>query len=154
MLKGRAPRSSKCERVKTMRWFRSRMRLGAWSALFALTIQLVLSFGHVHFDGISAQSVSPRTVSARTTAAPRTLRWAVQPAAKLLDAPAVPDKPVNLAEDYCAICSVMRLAGLPAVAPGLSLPTEGRRMLLYGSVGFALAAWPRLFFQVRAPPQA
>ena len=137
-----------------MRWFRSRMRLGAWSALFALTIQLVLSFGHVHFDGISAQSVSPRTVSARTTAAPRTLRWAVQPAAKLLDAPAVPDKPVNLAEDYCAICSVMRLAGLPAVAPVLPLANEGRRLFLDGSVGFALVASPHFFFQARAPPQA
>ena len=137
-----------------MRWFRSRMRLGAWLALFALTIQLVLSFGHVHFDGISAQSVSPRAVSARTIAAPRALRLAVQPAAKLLDAPAVPDKPVNLAEDYCAICSVMRLAGLPAVAPVLPLAAEDRRMFLDGSVGFALAASPHLFFQARAPPQA
>jgi hypothetical protein len=129
------------------------MRLGSWSVLFALTIQLVLSFGHVHFDGISAQSVSPRTVSARTIAAPRTLRWAVQPAAKLLDAPAVPTqhKPVNLADDYCAICSVMRLPGLPPAAPILPLPTEG---ILDGSVGFAFAASPYLFFHVRAPPQA
>ena len=134
-----------------MPWFRSRMRLGAWLALFALTIQLVLSFGHVHFDGIS-----PRAVSARTIAAPRALRWAVQPAAKLRDAPAVPTqhKPVNLAEDYCAICSVMRLAGLPAVASALPLATEGRTMFLDGSVGFALAASPHLFFQARAPPQA
>ena len=139
-----------------MPWFRSRMRLGAWLALFALTIQLVLSFGHVHFDGISTQSVSPRAVSARTIAAPRALRWAVQPAAKLRDAPAVPTqhKPVNLAEDYCAICSVMRLAGLPAVASALPLATEGRTMFLDGSVGFALAASPHLFFQARAPPQA
>jgi hypothetical protein len=132
------------------------MRLGAWSALFALTIQLVLSFGHVHFDGISTQSVSPRAVSARTIAAPRALRWEVQPAAKLQDAPAVPTphKPINLAEDYCAICSVMRLAGPPAVAPVLPLATENRRMFLDGSVGFALAASPHLFFQARAPPQA
>ena len=79
--------------------------------------------------------------------------WAVQPAAKLLDAPAVPTqhKPVNLADDYCAICSVMRLPGLPPAAPILPLPTEG---ILDGSVGFAFAASPYLFFHVRAPPQA
>src|SRR5208337_3280215 len=68
--KGRHLAHPKCERVKTMGWFRSRMRLGSWSALFALTIQLVLSFEHLHFDGASPRSVSAQTVSLRTVLAP------------------------------------------------------------------------------------
>ena len=31
-----------------MRWFRARLRAGARLALFALTVQIALSFGHVH----------------------------------------------------------------------------------------------------------
>ena len=37
-----------------MRWVRSRQKLGAWCALFAVTVQLVLSFGHVHVAGIGS----------------------------------------------------------------------------------------------------
>jgi hypothetical protein len=31
-----------------MRWFRAKVRQGSWLALFALAINLALSFGHVH----------------------------------------------------------------------------------------------------------
>jgi hypothetical protein len=33
-----------------MGWFRGQKRLGAWLALIALTLQLGLSFGHVHVE--------------------------------------------------------------------------------------------------------
>jgi hypothetical protein len=143
-------------RVTTMRWVRSRMWLGSWSALFVLTIQLVLSFEHVHSDRISGPSVSPRAVSARTVLAPHALRWAMQPSANLRDAPAVPArrKPANLADDFCAICSVMRLAGVPAPAPVLPLPAGGSRIFFEDGVVLASTAMPRLFFQARAPPEA
>ncbi len=36
-----------------MGWFRSRSRLGSYLALFALTFQLAVSFGHVHLDHIA-----------------------------------------------------------------------------------------------------
>src|SRR5262250_1523150 len=37
-----------------MRWFRDNVRQGSWAALIALTINLALSFGHVHaIDGKS-----------------------------------------------------------------------------------------------------
>ena len=129
-----------------MRRLRSRMGLGSWSALFALTIQLVLSFGHLHFDGISP----------RFTLAPLALRWAVQPPATLLDVPAAPTKhkPASLADDFCAICSVMRFAGVPAAAPVLPLPIRGAGILLDVSVGFVLATSPHLLFRARAPPHA
>jgi hypothetical protein len=37
-----------------MKWFRSNVRHGSWLALFALAIQVLLSFGHFH--GNSAQA--------------------------------------------------------------------------------------------------
>jgi hypothetical protein len=132
------------------------MRLGSWSALFALTIQLALSFGHVHCDRICAPSAHPRTLSARTVLAPHALRWAMQPSASLRDAPAVParHKPANLADDFCAICSVVRLAGVSAPAPVLPLPADGSRIFFEDGVVLAWAALPRRFFQARAPPEA
>ena len=33
-----------------MYWVRSNRRFGSWAALFALAIQLVLSFGHIHIE--------------------------------------------------------------------------------------------------------
>ena len=139
-----------------MRRLRSRMRLGSWLALFALTTQLVLSFGHVHFDRIAAQSTSPQTAVAKTILAPLALRWAMQPSASLPDAPTAPTrhKPANLADDFCAICSIMRLAGVPAPAPVLPLPTAGSRILFEDGVVVALAASPHLYFHARAPPAA
>jgi hypothetical protein len=125
------------------------MRLGSWSALFALNIQLVLSFGHLHFDGIS-----PRAVSAQTVLAAFALRWAMQPSAALPPTAPANHKPAGLANDFCAICSVTRLAGVLAPAPVLPLPIGSRPILLDVPVELALAASPYLFFQARAPPQA
>ena len=34
-----------------MRWFRDNVRRGSWLALFAIAINLALSFGHVHVAG-------------------------------------------------------------------------------------------------------
>jgi len=132
------------------------MRLGSWSELFALALQLALSFGHVHSDRISTPSVSPRAVSARTVLAPHALRWAMRPSATLRDAPAVParHKPANLADDFCAICSVVRLAGVPAPAPVLPLPADGSRIFFEDGIVLAWAALPHRFFQARAPPDA
>ena len=56
-----------------MRWLRSHIRFGSWSALFALTVQFALSFGHVHFDDSSL----------RSSLAPGALQFAVQAAATL-----------------------------------------------------------------------
>jgi hypothetical protein len=139
-----------------MRRLRSRIWLGSWPALFAPTIQLVLSFGHVHFERISEQSASPRTAFAQIVLRPLALRWAMQPSATLPDAPTVPTrhKPTNLAEDFCAICSVMRLPGVPSPAPFLPLPTTGSRIFFEDGVVLAFAASPHLYFQARAPPQA
>src|SRR5690349_24567587 len=39
-----------------MFWFRFHPRFCSWVALFALAIQLVLSFGHIHLDDVRGQS--------------------------------------------------------------------------------------------------
>jgi hypothetical protein len=35
-----------------MQWFRANLKVGARLGLFALTLQIVLSFGHVHLGGL------------------------------------------------------------------------------------------------------
>jgi hypothetical protein len=120
------------------------MLLGLWTALLALAIQLALSFGHVHFDGVAA----------RSALMPLALRWLIP--AVSADAPAAPapHNPGGFADDFCAICSVMRLAGVPATAPALPLPIGGGWISLDLGVELALAASPYFFFRARAPPKA
>ena len=38
--------------VRGMGWVRRYARFGSWLALAALALQLVLSFGHIHLDGV------------------------------------------------------------------------------------------------------
>jgi len=129
-----------------MRWLRSHIRFGSWSALLALTVQLALSFGHVHFDDSSL----------RSSLAPGALQFAVQAAATLADSPTLPiqHKPDGLADDFCAVCSVMQLAGVPAMVPDLPVPIGSVQISLNPRVEFALASPPTLFFRARAPPYA
>jgi hypothetical protein len=129
-----------------MRWLRSHIRLGSWSALFALTMQLVLSFGHVHFDGTSL----------RSGMAPHAPEFAIQSPAALVDSPAAPvrHKPDSLADDFCAVCSVMRLGGVVAAAPDLPAPIGSVIISLDPSAELAFASSWHFFFRARAPPNA
>jgi hypothetical protein len=129
-----------------MRWFRANGRFAAWCALFALTLQLTLSFGHVHVAGFGS------TKSTLLAA------WTTQPSAPSADAPAAPKKhtPKGVAHDLCAICTVMQLAAaaVPSAAPALPLPLVSSQERLGTSVEFVLAASPHVSFSARAPPQA
>src|SRR5712675_788634 len=68
-----------------MLWVRTNRRIGAAVALFALAVQLALSFGHVHLD-----NAAPQTASGG-------------------DAPPDPDRRPG-ATDFCAICATLSLA--------------------------------------------
>ena len=129
-----------------MRWVRSKLRFGAWCALFALTVQLALSFGHVHIAGVGS---SKSTLLAG---------WTTQPSTPSPDAPTTPTKhaPKGVPHDQCAICTVIQLAGaaVPSAAPSLPLPAVASQVRLGTGVEFVLAAPPHFFFQARAPPQA
>lgn len=95
-----------------MSWFRSRSRLGSYLALFALAIQLTLSFGHVHLDRHMPGVRRAAGVSAAMTVSTA----AIEHAGK--ETPA-------LADDFCPICALIHLAGTLVLAAAPSLPQLG-----------------------------
>jgi hypothetical protein len=122
-----------------MRWIRGNRRIGAWAALFALAVQITLSFGHIHLD---------------KTALSRLLAHATQ-----LQAAAdgnTPSRPGHQpgANDYCEICATIAMVAssvlpTPAAVPALvATPYSWARE-------FASAPPVReahFNFQARAPP--
>ena len=124
-----------------MRGLRSIRRFGAGLGLFALLLQLTLSFAHIHPDDLLGA-----------------------PALGIADAiagNAVADRdqdrqPAGAPHDDCPICAVMHLAGtiVPPQPPALALPTEFT-VAAFAADDFATTVVPRrLPFQTRAPPAA
>lgn len=119
-----------------MQWFRA--RFSALLAIFALTVQIALSFGHVHLGEFK---------HARGGLA----------AAGTSSVPSDPlQQPVNDADGYCAICATVHLAAtslLPQApqlpAPFAAGPVEHANYVAAGS--FSARRAP---FQSRAPPLA
>jgi hypothetical protein len=130
--------------VTTMRWFRSRSRLGAYLALFALAFQLAVSFAHVHLERIAPASSGASALAS------------VQPSAEDLNAPSGPAGRERLADDRCPICTLIHLAGalVPAEMPSLPLPTVFGRLRLELAAEFDLTASQGALFRARAPPIA
>jgi hypothetical protein len=128
-------------KLTTMGWFRSRSRLGAYLALFALAFQLAVSFGHVHLD-----EIAPRSAAAAAFASTQSD----------VNAPSSPTGREDVADDCCPICTLIHLAGalVPAATPALPLPSMFGRSRLDAAVEFDLAASHRVLFQARAPPIA
>jgi len=120
-----------------MRWFRSKVRSGAWLALVAMALQLALTFGHLHLRIASAASA----------------QLAAKAATTLPDGSSLPTKP-RLIHDNCAVCTLIQMAGVAALvaAAWLLLPA------LFASTPFAirleheLVASPPPQFQARGPP--
>jgi len=131
------------EGVTTMDWFRSRARSGACLALFALAVQLAVSFGHVHLDG-AAFGRSPALERGEATAVATT---APDPGSSEIPA---------LADDSCVVCALIHLAGtlVTAAAPPLPLPVHSGRLRLAAPAAFDLTGAPLALFQARAPPIA
>jgi hypothetical protein len=126
-----------------MRWFRSNIRLGARLALFALAVQAVLSFGHVHFYALTrAPASAPTAVIAQ------------DPSVAVLSSPAGAPKSDGSVGADCAICALIQLsaASMPAVAPAFLLPSYFEPRRLYAPLALVLAASPHFLFQARAPP--
>ena len=127
-----------------MSWFRSRLRSGAYLALFALAFQLAVSFGHVHLERIAPVSTGTSALAS------------AQPAADDLNAPSSPAGRKDLADDCCPICTLIHLAGalVPAETPSLPLPTVFGRLRLEAAAEFDLTASHAALFRARAPPIA
>jgi hypothetical protein len=122
-----------------MGWVRARRRIGGWLALFALAVQLVLSFGHIHAEDFAA-SVPGLTETAHTG-----------------DGAAAPDDDHHgLGHVDCDICAVIHLAAtlLLPPPPNVALPADETFAWLAVRDRHDPPRASRQPFQARAPPQA
>lgn len=123
-----------------MRWVRRRQQLGGYLALVGLALQLILSFGHLHLNGIRGEATPIVAAGATPPASP------TSPA----------QHPANDADDYCAICATIHLAAtsfLPQ-APQLPLPFVSQTIEHFDRIADIFIAPQRTPFQSRAPPLA
>jgi hypothetical protein len=128
-----------------MRWIRSNIRFGSRVALFALALQIVLSFGHVHLYAADPDALA--SVSAGSIA-----DWleAVSPGTR-----APIHKTDGAGDGFCAVCASMQLvaSSLTGAEPALPLPAQ------LGPIGFQVPAdlvlvpSLRALFNARAPPR-
>jgi hypothetical protein len=123
-----------------MNWFRLRGRSAAGLALFALALQMVLSFGHLHRDDLGLPPLpADRThVSANTAQPSHPGNSDQQPAS----------------DDYCAICASMALVAtaLPSLPPALTVPETVRPHWPEPALIETVILDVALSFRARAPP--
>jgi hypothetical protein len=126
--------------MPVMGWFHCHKRRGALLALAALALQIALSFGHVHLDGVRA---APHGVVAGAH------KIAVAQNSERLPAQNPADN-----DDYCAICASIFLVATSFVSEPPKLPVPIGFALIRHSVAVthAIAAPRRFAFQSRAPP--
>jgi hypothetical protein len=126
-----------------MNWFRAKIRPFAQLALFALAVQMVVSFGHMHRDDLGLPSLA-------------TAHWAHPPAAaQALTGPADRDQ-YPLSDDYCPICASMVLlaTGAPSLPPVIVAPPPISRVWSSPAPLYLAATQGIFSFQARAPPLA
>jgi hypothetical protein len=120
-----------------MRWFRAKLKAGARLALFALTVQIALSFGHIHLGNF--RRAVPSLASASTQSTPSAPR----------------QQPAGDADDYCAICATIHLTAISFLPPASQLPVPfvvARSVEHFNSAAVVFIAPRRAPFQSRAPP--
>ena len=125
-----------------MNWCRSNIRSGTWLALLALTLQMAVSFGHMHRHDLG---LSPLIKAGQTQT--------------LTDEAAAPadsdDQDHHSAPDhYCPICASVALigTGAPSVAPVLVVPTSMVRFSPSEKPVYLQHPQFTLSFQARGPP--
>ena len=131
-----------------MTWFRRHIKTGSRLALFALTLQFVLSFAHSHWDAAQAAPAlqSQTDLTHQQDLTPDTAIQAQQQ-------PSGHDngKPSN---EPCAICAVMSIANqlvfaIPAMLP---LPDAIELHFLPTGIESSHTGSPWSAFRSRAPP--
>jgi hypothetical protein len=132
-----------------MHWWRSKRRSGVGLGLFALAVQLLLSFGHIH-----AQDVLPPSAFAAVPATP------LLPGAKIANISSVPTEhraPNGLPDDDCPICMAMHMtaSGLLPVPPFAVVPIDFDRVAKntpFEELDLSVRRYA--LFRTRAPPFA
>jgi hypothetical protein len=122
-----------------MSWVRSNLRFGSWCALFALAVQLIVLFNHVHCAETACWPGSAPAIGTSGQAS--------------TDLPA-PTKPAAPAIEYCMLCAVVHLAAnaVPAATPALIVPVASNPVRFWTDLSVVATAAPHQFFQARAPP--
>jgi hypothetical protein len=127
-----------------MNWFRSTLRSFAYMALFALALQVVVSFGHVHRDDLG---LPPRIQASQTGIL------------ILTDETGTPTGPADrdhhpASDQYCLICASIALigTGAPSLPPILVVPESGLRFSPSGKPTHDPRPQFALSFQARGPP--
>lgn len=125
-----------------MGWVRGNRRHGAYFALAALVLQIVVSFGHVDLDGIVGSDhltlTGPhKTVFAKTS-------------------PPGPAQMPGEDDGYCPICASIFLVSTSFVSEPPQLPVPDGFVRVRHSVSFAHSVFTplRVAFRSRAPPAA
>jgi hypothetical protein len=149
-----------------MKWFRLNIRLGSQLALFALSIQFLLSFGHFHGGVAQLASASldanrsglHDTIGSAATRFDRSERASQANASGLvrLKTPAG-DGPAGQPGDDCAVCAVMALANTivdAAPPPYLLAPHATAFSYSAADAGFADPNSVVVAFRPRGPPIA
>ena len=119
-----------------MRWFRANLQIGARLAMFALTLQVALSFAHIHLNTFA--HATPGLTSS------------TQPD------PSAPTQPGGDADNYCSICAAMHITAnsfLPKV-PVLPIPFVSQPVGHSNPAAAVFIARRHASFQSRAPPPA
>ncbi|HTV28219.1 MAG TPA: hypothetical protein VMF32_10605 [Xanthobacteraceae bacterium] len=129
-----------------MGWFRANRKSGGGLALFALALQLWLSFAHIHPEDIYGPAKLPLS-SAAQIASPSAEAAKLRPA----------ERASHHGTDICAICATIYLLSSSATppAPQLQPPMSHSRPAEQFIPPAALfVAARRASFQSRAPPAA
>ena len=123
--------------VFPMNWLRSKAKKLSLLALFALALQLGLSFGHVHHDRAFAGTA---TISDQASAASRDNS----------------NSDTDGRQDLCAICATVALANalIDSAPPVLPLPVVSAAAEMLPAAAASHAGTHPLGFQARAPPQS
>jgi hypothetical protein len=131
-----------------MRWFRANRLFGGCLALFALGIQLAISFAHIHPQDLSRRPEVGFGANYSTTTA---LAGNENFFAKRSD-----NHGGGLPHDSCAICASINLisSALTAQGPVLSIPANFDSVQLQSISDFEFQQNRHSLFQTRAPPIA
>jgi hypothetical protein len=123
-----------------MQWIRTNRRFGAWCALAAIVLQILVSFGHTHRVGFRPVGLVPGAAAVHAVAEPG------DPASN----------GAGLGAEYCAICAVIKMeaSAVPPEAPASSVPVTAGGVRIAPHAEAAAFAPAHLLFQSRAPPSA
>jgi hypothetical protein len=118
-----------------MHWIRARLKSSSYAALFALAIQFVICFGHVHLEGIRGHRADVTSIAVPGSTS-------------------TTDQGSDGVFHHCPVCALIHLAGatlIPQLA-ALPVPIAFDQGVPVATAGFGSAISNPASFSTRAPP--